>query len=160
MQSLYAVCALALTALLALNLQRGQARDARTSARTEIEAVALATAEDGLDWAGTLPFDAQADAETVLDLTPGDAFGTDAGTFEAAADLDDLDGASRTGDVAIAEGTVSLTASADVRYVLMSVSGPLPAPIQTRLKEVTIRVQGPLGTEVTVSRMFPFRSGL
>lgn len=129
-------------------------------ARTEVEAVALATAEDGLDWAGTLPFDEQTGATTPALLTAAGDFGTAAGTFDAATDLDDLDGAARTGDVAMAGGTVSLQVQAAVRYVTLGPSGPAASPVQTAIKEVTLVVTGPVGAEVTVSRLYPFRSGL
>lgn len=160
MQTLLGLCALVSVGFLSYGLQQSRHQAGEEMIKTEVEALALAAAEDQLDAAARLPFDAANGATVATQLTASTAFGTAAGTLAAARDLDDLHGARGTVRVAAAQGGLDLTLTTAVRYVRKQGDFYSASPVQTFIKELTVTAQGAGQAVVTLTRLYPHTHGL
>ena len=155
MQSILALCALALVGLLVINVKSDGAQTEGGMIRNEVESLALLAAVDKLDWAATLPFDARADVTTAAGLTDSTAFG--GRSYAAVADLDDLHRLTRTETVTTSDGALPLGATMAVAYVARTGTTYAFSPNKTFLKRLTVTVEGPGRARVAVSRIYPYR---
>lgn len=160
-QTFYALLALSVFGLLALNVQRRSAHVEGRSLGNELETVALGVAADRLNRAALLPFDRAGLVSDVDQLTSPDAFGG-AQSWDRALDLDDLDGLADSVAVGEGDGALGLEVRAAVRYVARA-GGPLsggafvPSPTPTPYKELVVEVHGDLEKSVSLSRVFGCR---
>lgn len=121
----------------------------------EVEAVGGDLLQSAFEQAALLPFDANEGAETLGHLTHPRHFGGVA--WDAAADLDDYDGASKVEQVAGEGGPLDYTLTAEVDYVRKTGSTEWtesPGHSRTWAKRVRITATGPLGFRAVVERVF------
>ena len=150
-QTLFAVLALSVLALLGLSRSRGAAADERATIGRAIEMAALGVSER---WGGELrdaafdESDLSADDVRLRDNVDGltMALGTEPGedpadwtTFD---DVDDFDGAATRDTVAVGDGEVVFDVSYSVVYVDPDTFAPAGRPTTTKLATVIVREIG------------------
>jgi Flp pilus assembly protein TadG len=160
MQTLQALGALVIVALLGLSIQRSLVSGDGRMMRNETEASALAAATDLLDRAGTLRFDARPNTIQTAMLTPAANFGMVSDSPLDATDVDDLHGLRDTVRIAAPGGTLTLERTVTVRYVDRVPGGYAPSATPTFVKEVSVVVQGPVRGRATLTRLFGHRPGI
>ena len=155
-QTLLVVAAVIVLAVYSLNRHRAIAADERSAIGREVEAAALALGERWTGLAPDLAFD-QADVGAVqkrrhghgtgLTAPPGREAGETLADVTTLDDVDDLAGLATTEAAAVAEGAVSFTVSATVRYAVPGTWAEPKDKIPTTAKVVTVVVR-----EVTTGR--------
>lgn len=156
MQSLLALAALVVVMVVSLTVQRARAGLEDRQVDNEIDTVALGIATEQLNRAALLPFDEVPRVLNVADLTPPAAFGG-ATSWEGAADLDDLDGLTRTVPIGPDGRALEYVVRTEVRYVLPAAGDFVSASVQTAHKELTVTVEGPKGQRAVFFRLFGCR---
>jgi hypothetical protein len=152
-QTALALFALVIVATFALNQRELTTQAQLNMMRNEIAVISTGVANEIFDDLGALPFDAQPQAASPSDLTPPDRFGA-AEDWESVAILDQVHGHTTVARVATEHGTLELDVRAQVRYVQKLGEEFVESEMPTYLKEVTLTIDGPLGTRAEVGRVY------
>ena len=159
-ETFQALLAVALLGLLGLGAGRLSAGEHVGQGRAEADLRALGVATRVLDRLAVLPFDAAGEVATASELTSPAGFGGAATTFTGALDLDDVHAKATTVSVARDGEHLPFVVSASVRYVEPAASGGEtqfePAADRTFHKEVVVFVTGPLGSTLTLGRVYAY----
>jgi len=154
MERLLAVGSLMLVLLLNFNALRADTGVGQSLIGEEVESLGGDLLQSTFDELAALPFDRVSAPTTPNDLTPKAQFG--GATWELAADLDDLDGATVTRKMqgAGGPGTLDFNLAATVSYVQKSGTTWADSSARTYFKRVTVTATGPEGFHATVESVF------
>lgn len=155
-QRLLAIGALVLAMLLQYNVLRADTGVGQSLIGEEVSSLGADLLQSTFDEMAALPFDEVPDPASPDDLTRMADFG--GASWDAAADLDDLDGATTTRRMrgASGEGTLDFELAAEVDYVRKAgdVWQPLPSGQRSFFKRVTLTASGPSGFAATIESVF------
>lgn len=172
LQTLYAFLAMTIATFFSFNTQRAAMEGRMKIYAGELQMQATGIAARVLDYAQTLPFDANEEAESTGDLTSTQGFGPSSAQvelmggfyqagksqFRVAEDVDDLHGMSEVVVVTSEEGSAEFDLSMSVGYVERTGDGYSARSSRTLFKEVVVTISGPVGEPVSISRVFAHQS--
>jgi len=153
MNTLHVLGAVLILSITALNAQRHQIDIRQSQTRSEIEMRATGLGSEILERLASLPFDSNAGAVELWDLTLASNFGG-ALSLDDALDLDDVHGLSFTASTASGGSDLEFEVRVSVRYVEPLTGGFVPTAVRSRYKEVTLGLEGPVGAALTLQRVY------
>ena len=146
------LAALAIAMLLSLNTRGVTSQTDLASDETQITLMAANVLGEAFAEVAMLPYDEVLEADTVAQLTPSAGFGGT--TWDAAADMDDLHGATLTQTRVLDGVPMSFSVSATVEYVRKSGTAYVPSSTPEAFKRVRLRLAAPMGVSVDARRVF------
>lgn len=154
MERILALAALALASFLNFNTHRADIGVGQDLMAEEIESLGGDLIQSTFEQIAALPFDAVAQPDSPSDLTEPAQFGGTA-SWDAAADLDDLEGATVTRRLQGADGGgLDYTLAAEVVYVAKSGGTWREVPQRTYFKMLTLTATGPGSFAATLTSVY------
>ena len=154
MERILALAALALASLLNFNTHRADIEVGQDLMAEEIESLGGDLIQSTFEQIAALPFDAVAQPTSANDLTGPTQFGG-AASWDAATDLDDLDGATVMRRLQGASGGgLDYTLAAEVAYVEKSGGTWREVPRRTYFKRLTLTTTGPDSFAATLTSVY------
>jgi hypothetical protein len=154
-QTALALLALALATLFAFNQREATTRAQLNMIRNEIAVVATGVAAEAFDHISSKPFDGKGAVVRLTQLTLTSNFGGGGG-WEEATDIDDFHGKNTIFAVQTQHGSFDIVASAEVTYVENRGGKFVATNSRQWLKQVTLKLEGPLGYRARVTRVFSY----
>ncbi len=155
-QVLYVFLSMMIVTMFAIGQRSAIFQAHRMAMQGDIDLLGAGVAVEQLDFISVQPFDANIPVADSTAFTPYSDFGLGSTSYLTSTDIDDFDGKTLVVFIPTLIDTFSFDVSAEVRYVQKSGSGFIQSTIQTYFKEVSIKVDGELNSEVTMSRIVSY----